>query len=156
MGIWQESLNRLNSIFHNAVDIVKECYSFAPDTYSANEVKAGLFLHARGNSRLLEDTNPLKDAARNAFLSKVDVHDGMAHNEVFDIIEKLDLYMHEKFPESGQNRWEISSHAFVKADQIADDIRALPPEKIEHFAHKFDMMIGLFPKPVLAIDNTHG
>lgn len=142
-------------LFSRVVSYIKDAYTFPSGTYRANEVKAGLYEFYNQTNQLLENSDHVINTARNNFLADADIHDGMGHDELFDIIEKLDLYMHQRFPQDNVSSAQISERAFRKADHIADMISEMAPVKIEDYAHKFDRMVSHYPKPTLVANNDH-
>lgn len=152
MTNWQTNVRE---VFEKVLDYVSELHPFSAGTYSADQVKAGLFEFANSTNVLLEDSNLQKKTERAHFFGGVDIHDGMGQDELYDIIERLEFYMKSKFPNDSLLKGNSSERAFVKAEHVAEKISQMSVSKIEDYAHKFDRMIGIYYGPKKVVNDNH-
>lgn len=151
MNNWQVDVR---GVFDKVINFVKDSYTFTAGTYSANQVKAGLYAFSYETNLLLDGHDHTRAAERSTFLAKANIHDGMGQDELFDIMEKLEFHMHKKFQTGYIQPSLLSDRAYVKAKFIANNIADMSEARIEDYAHKFDRMIGIYTGPTHMVNKS--
>lgn len=153
MGSLQTGIDTIKSKFHSVMDMIVDAYKYPSGTLRENEAKAGLFLHLRGNSMLMDGDDTGKNEARIAFLRNANIFDGMGIDDLFGVIENLERTMQAQFPELRDEKLSVSDIAFNKTSHIVKEINNLDPDKIKSYARKYDYTMGNLP--IVVVDNQH-
>lgn len=160
MGTFKDEVK---SSFHRVVSFIKDSNLFSSDTFSKDQVKAGLYKFSEDTNWLLEGHDPAIREERNQFFKSIDLNDHVGQDEIYAILEKHEILMRKKFPNTypSRNNHNIGDAAFNKAKYITENIKKMTEVSIDDYSHKFDRMIGAYEKPFLAVDNeknppTHG
>jgi hypothetical protein len=153
MSLWQDGIS---GFFRKFTSLIEKSSLFATDNFSRDQIKAGLFKFSEDTNWLMEGHDSFIQRERSNFFKEIPLDDNIGQDELFSIIEKHELLMRKKFPQTyplnpGHDAVSIAYH---KATYIAENIKKMSEAQIEDYAHKYDRMIGVYKKPELVIDNT--
>lgn len=152
MGRFQDEMRKT---FQRVVELIKNSNLFSSDTFSKDQVKAGLYKFSEDTNWLLEGHDPAIHEARCDFFKNINLHDNVGQDEIVAILEKHEILMRSQFPNTYPTNANYSNGyiAFNKANYVIENIKSMPETTVETYAHKFDQMTGADPKPFLIIDN---
>lgn len=152
MGSLQEEIS--NS-FRRVVNFIKESKLFSADTFSKDQVQAGLCKFAEETNWLLEGYDSTIQEERCNFFKGLKLNETVGQDEIFTILEQHEILMRKQFPNTYPSlaNPSIGDAAFNKAKYITENIKGMSESTVEKFSHKFDQMIGAYPKPYVIVDN---